>query len=877
MSGLRRTWCRVLALFGHGAADRDVQDELASHLALAADDYERRGASPAEARRLAALALGGVDAAREEHRAARGWPTLDSVLQDLRYTIRGCRRELGFTLTAILILALGIGANTAVFSIVNPLLVRDLPFPDASKLTWIAATGETGLTGSTYSADVFEEMRASAESFEEMAAYFAFFGYFTYKLTGGDMPERLNAVDVGPEFFETLGIQPAYGRAFTREELAPNGPKAALLTHALWQRRFAADPSLVGRSVTINEQPYTVVGVLPASFDFASVFTPGVEVDLFVPAVLDNMRTWGNTLSVVGRLKKGVSIAVARAELAEITRRIAQTRNYDVGARVTTLKEHVSGHLTRAVTVLSAAVGLVLLIVCANLSNLLLARTSARHKEIAMRMAIGASRGRIIRQLLTEGVVLATAGGTLGVALAYGLTAWLRNSAALSLPLLERMHVDGAALAFTLVIAIGTGLVFGALPALRVSSRSPHDALKEQGRGGTDGRRVAWVRSALVISEVALASVLLVGAGLLLQSLLRVNDIDLGFQASRAVAVRVDLSSTLTPAQREAELDRLLRSVRALPGVDAAGLTDALPLDRNRSWDIGAMGEERRSNEDVGAFVYVISPGYLRTMGIQLISGRDFSADDTANRPRAVIVNETLARQLWPDQNAIGRLARASGTPGNPLTVVGVVADVRQNTLEEQPGPQVYFAYAQGGGLEADLIVRSALPAATLAASLRSTMSEIDPAFAGSEVRSIEALVERASSPRRFLVLLISGFSVLALVLACVGIYGVVSYAVSQRGQEFALRMALGATRGDVCRDVLTVTARLATIGTAVGLLASLGLARVIQGLLFDTSPGDAGTFVSTTLLLMVVAVTAGLVPAIRASRTNPVAGLRGD
>jgi predicted permease len=804
---------------------------------------------------------------------------MDTLQQDLRYAVRQLRKSPGFTAVAVLVIALGIGACTAVFSIANPLLVRELPFADASELTWITHSSGTGLSGTTYPVDVFEEMRASVQSFEEIAPYFAFFSYLSYRLTGVGTPERLSAVDVGPRFLEMLGVQPAHGRLFTAEELTPNGPKAALLTHALWQRRFAADPSLVGQSVTINEQPYTVVGVLPASFDFASVFAPGAEVDLFVPAVLDNMRTWGNTLSIVGRLKDGVSLATARAELAEVMRRIGQTRNgnYERGTSVTTLKEHVSGHLTSAVTMLSAAVGLVLLIVCANLSNLLLARASARQREIAMRMAIGAKRVRVIRQLLTEGVVLTAVGATLGVAFAYALTGWLRSSAGLSLPLLESMHVDGAALLFTTVTAIGAGLASGVLPALRVSSRNPQDTLKDQGRGMTDGRGIAWVRSTLVVSEVALASVLLVGAGLLLQSLLRVNDIDLGFQPSRAVAVRIDLNSTLTPAQRSAELDRVLGSVRTMPGVDAAGLSDALPLDRNRAWDIRALGEEQRLSRPVGAFVYVVSPDYFRAMGIPLINGRDFSADDLANRPRVLIVNETLARTLWPDQNAIGRLATTNGDAANPLTVVAVVADVRQSSLEAEPGPQMYVAYAQAGGLETDLVVRSALPPETLAASLRARKAEIEPAFAGAEVRPLDALVDRASSARRFLVLLIGAFSALALVLACVGIYGVVSYGVSQRQQEFALRMAIGATGTDLCRDVLTATARLASVGLAVGLLASLGLGRLIEALLFNTSPGDTTAFASTALLLMVVAMVAGAVPAIRASRANPIAALRGD
>jgi predicted permease len=875
---LSRILRRLAAPFRHRDADADLHDEIAAHLQLATDEHLQRGASPGEARRLAALAFGGVDGARERHRDARSLPALDIVRQDVVYALRGFKREPGFTLIAILILALGIGANTAVFSVVNPLLLRQLPFRDAERLVWIEDTRGTGLSNLTYQVGVFEEMQRHARSFERMTAYFAFFGYGSFKLTGGGDAERVSAVNIGPEFFEVLGVRPSAGRLFAQEEMAPNGPKAVILTHALWQRRFASDPSLVGRTITINDQAYNVVGLLPADFDFGSVFAPGVKVDLFLPAVFDEMRNWGNTLSVIGRLRPGVSLDAARAEFEGLIPRLIQLRpewQY-LDARLLSLKDHVSGRLTRSLIVLWCAVGLVILIVCANLSNLLLARTAARSKEFAVRMALGAGRLRLIRQLLTEGIVLALAGAALAALLAYGLTSMLRSSATLSLPLLARVGVDATALAFTAGLAIVTGVAFGLLPALRVSGRKPQEALKEQSRGSTDGRRHVWVRSALVVAEVALACVLLVGAGLLLRSFFALQQVELGFEPSRAVVARIDPSGTLSPEQRTALLEEVRRRVAAIPGVEAVGHTDALPLDRNRSWGLQAMGqEEKPSGESLDAFVYVVGPGYFDAMGIPLKAGRDFSNEDTSTRPRVLIVSETVARHLWPGEQAVGRLADSGGNPDKPFHVIGVVADVRQTSLEEGAAPQMYVVHTQRVAGGYDLVIRSTLPSTVLTSSVRATLATIDPTLVTSEFRPVQGLVERVMSPRRFLLTLLTGFSVLALVLACLGIYGVVSYGVSQRVHEIGLRMALGATGTDVCRLVLSSTVRLAGIGVGLGLVASFMLARLIATLLFETSPTDLATFGITAALLTLVALVAAVVPAIRAACISPLTALR--
>ena len=811
--------------------------------------------------------------------------SFESLRQDVRYALRGFLREPGMALVAILILALGIGANTAVFSIVNPLLLKQLPFPAADRLVWIANTGTSGLSGATFRVDWYEEFRKHNRSFDDLGAYFAFFGYGSYTLTGRGEPERLVAVDVGPRFFDVLGVQAARGRLFTEGEhhhsanAAPgalSGPRAALLSHALWQSRFAGDPQIVGTAVTINDTPVTIVGVLPATFDFSSVFTPGTRVDMFVPADLDQMRPWGNTLAVIGRLRPGVSVAQARAEFATLLPQLTEAHKDwgPIGARLTDMKDHVSGRMRAALVVLWCAVAAVLLIVCANLANLLLARASARTREFGVRIALGASRTRIVRQLLTEGVLLALAGAGLGVPLAFGLTSWLANNGSLSVPLLHYVRVDSTALLVTAAIACLTGVLFAAAPALKVSTQQPQGILQEHTRGTVDSARHVWIRKALVVGEVAMAAVLLIAAGLLTRSLIQVLDVDLGFEPSRAIAARVDLPPTADLAQRTALGRELVRRVTALPGVEAAGLTDALPLERNRTWWIGVPDKVYGPGERPIPFVYVVGPGYRRAMGIPLRAGRDFLEDDPMKDRNPVIVNETLAHALYPGIDPIGRPA---ATFGQQLTIVGVVANVRQSSLDEAPVYQMYLDLERGFGLNPDLVVRTALAPASLAPSLRATLTDVDGRLLATDIRTLDSLVDRASSPRRFLVSLLGGFSILALALASLGVYGVVSYNVTQRTAEFGVRMALGATGREVRRQIVSDTLWLTLAGVGIGVGGSLALGRTIASLLYNTSPVDPLTFGGVALLLTLVALFAGFLPALRASRIEPMQALRAE
>ena len=873
---LRRLAHRTAAFVRRDPLDRELDSELASHLAMAEDEHVRRGASPEEARRLARLELGGYDSAVERHRDARGLPTLDALVQDLRYAIRSLRREPGFAAIAIAILALGIGANTAVFSIVNALVLRPLPFRDADRLVWITQASETeGLSAQTYPVAAYQAFRHENQSLEDLTAYFAFFGYMDFALASGNQAEHVSGVYLVPRFFELLGVSPARGRLFVPEEERPNGRAAAIISDALWHRRFGGDPAVVGRSVTLNNAPITIVGVLPEDFDFASVFSPGARVDLFMPAPLDTMKDWGNTLALVGRLKPGITTEAAASEFAALGPRIEKLQPALQGrthAQVSALKAHVSGSMRPMLVVLWAAVAFVLLIVCANLASLLIARTAARTREIAVRMALGAGRGRLLRQMVAEGVLLSLAGAAAGIPLAFALTAYVKSAVVTSIPLLAQVRVDGVALIATATIAIVTGVVIGAIPGIRVSSGSMSAALKEQGRGTTDSRWHHRLRSGLVVGEIALASMLLVGAGLLMRSFVALMSENFGFRPERVVEVRVDLPQGISDDQRSAFAEEIARRAAAVPGVAQAAITDALPLDRNRQWGLGRVGSQRK-DDGVSVFLYVIGPGYFGTMGIPLTAGRDFSAADRAKTLPVAIISKSAARALWPGQDPIGRHV----TTGAEVEVIGVVDDVRQTSLEDGRSAQCYLPYTQVGPAGLGLVVRTHSSPESVVPAVRAALMPLVPTIGTTEFRPILQLVERASSPRRFLLSLVGGFSLTALALACLGIYGVVSYNVAQRRQEIGVRMALGATSRGISLEVLGGTLRLAAVGVVLGTVGAAIVARLISSLLFGTSPVDPLTFLGTAAALVLVALGAGALPALAAARVEPMSALRNE
>ena len=807
---------------------------------------------------------------------ARRLPALDSILQDLRYTFRTLRRDSAFTAFAVLIVGLGIGASATVFSVVNTLLLRPLPFKDPQRLVWITNHDTGGMSGATTQVDYLLDLRAHNHSYTDVAGYFAFYGVGDNLLSGQGEPERLSGVPVSSNFFQLLGVQPQIGRLFTDAECKWNGPKAVLLSHGLWVRRFDANPGILGRALTINDEPVTVVGVLPASFDLATVLAPGSHFDLYFPFPLSpETNRWGNTMAIIARLKPGATVASARAELAVLAPQFtkAHPRGNDFEGHVMSLSQHVSGQIRPALLVLICAVGVVMLIVCANLSNLLLARTATRQKEIAVRMALGAARLRLIRQMLTESVTLSCCGALLGVVLTAIATRLLAHVQSLSIPLLADVRTDAAVLGFCVLGAVITGVIFGLAPALHSPANVLHDALKEGTRGSTAGPAGNWVRNTLVVSEIAFACVLLVGAGLLIRSFLRVLDVNLGFHPEQAATVRVDPDASYrTPEQRNAYFNEVLRLIRDVPGIAAAGLTDALPLGRNRSWGAPAKGQVYPPGHFPDAFVRVVSDGYIRAMGIPLISGRDISERDTPSSAPVIMVNQTMARTLWPGQNPIGQFMEACGE----RRVVGVVSDVRHLALEQAAGMEMYLPMRQCADYDSvDLVVRTVLPETELASIVRHTLRPVDPNISGKDFRTLQQLVDKSVSPRRFVMMLLGGFAAFALLLASLGVYGVISYGVNQRRQEIGIRMALGASASRLQARIIAQTVGLAAAGVLIGTAASLLVARALTGLLFGVTATDPLTYLIVPAVLTIMAVAAGYLPARHASRIDPSIALR--
>ena len=878
---LRVVRARLAAFFLRERLDRDFDAELESHVQMAIDDNVQRGMRPDEARRAALVSLGGLDSTRDLHREARGLPRLETVLQDGRYALRTLRRDRSFTLIVSLMLAIGIGANTTVFSVVNAILIRPLPFHEPDGLVWIENRWNgyeaAGLSGVASRVNVFEEWRARSTTLTGMTAFNPFFGYGSHRLAGGAEPERVVGVPIAENFLEVLGVRPAFGRAFTEEECGPNGPRAVLLSNRIWQRSFAADPGAVGRIVLFDDAPATVVGVMPAGFDFGAVFAPGTDVDLFIPLVLDDARDEGNTLAVVGRLAPGATLDRARAEFEVLLDQIRLERpdwGTSYGAWLGSLRDHVSGGTRRALVVLWATVGVVLLIVCTNLSSLLLSRGAARQKELTMRAALGAGRGRLVRQLLTESLVLASGGAAMGLVGAVVALDFLSGLRHVSVPLLHAVSVDGRVVAFTLVCAVVTPLVFGLGPALQLSRLDLADALKEGPSAMGPGRRLALVRSGLLVSEVALACLLLIGAGLLLRSFVTLLDRDQGFDPAQALVLKIDPPDSYASAQRLAFLDEAAARARAIPGVEAAGVSDTLPLDRNRSWSLGARGVTYAPGETPLAYVRRIGPGYLDAMRIAIREGRDVAPSDTADSPRVVVINETAAETLWPGQQAIGQVAVILGAE---YRVVGVVDDVRHSSLEAASGSEIYLAYHQSGASSADLVIRTSRSPGALAPDLRGALRALDPTLPLAGLYRLQDLVDRAISPRRFFLMLIGLFAITALVLAALGIYGVIGYVVSRRTREIGIRMALGATRGEVWRHVLAGTLRLALAGVLVGMLGALAAERLLSSMLFGVSATDPTTFVTASVVIVSVAILAASVPARRASAVDPLVALRAE
>ena len=894
MSESLRLVKRIWAFIRREPLDDDLEDELAAHLQFAIDDNIAKGMTPTEARRIALISIGGMDQARYKHREARGFMTLDIFKQDFKYTLRTLWNDPSFTVVAVLILALAIGANIAVFSVVNTLLLRPLPFPNAHELVWIAPPPtKCGMSCATYSTDAYDEFRINSRSYQDVTGYFAFSGADNLSLNLGGAPLPATSIDVIQNFFQVLGVQAQMGRVFTADDARNGAAPVVLLSNAWWKRQFNADPNIVGKAFDMNGKQTTVIGVLPASFDFGAVFAPGTKVDAITPLNLYGPpRNWGNIITLIGRTKPGITLGQAVDEAARVAPKMCWNNRYPEscgnykGAVVPVpLKDYIGGKLRRSLIVLWSAVGAILLIACVNLSNLLLARGAARSKEFAMRGALGASRGRIVRQLLTESLVLSSMGAIFGFMLAAVLVEWLAHQGAIALPLLSLLHLDGAALGWTVLISFVSATIFGIVPGLRMAGGNVYESLKDAGPGASASRKHERIRSVLVVSEVALACMLLVGAGLLLRSFMNVLNVDLGFEPDHAAAIKVsyddnvpnDKDGNLSAEKRGVIFQQILTRIGSLPGVEAAGFTDYLPLGQNRSWGLPYPKGLKPPQGVDGPLVYVITPGYMRAMGTP-IRGRDFSWSDAPKGEQVVMINKSFAQYLsnlnaWSDKDALNKSLGNGGGPD--LHIVGIVDDVHEENVDGDAGWQIYYPMTQAGPNAAELVVRTRMNPSSLAGSVLASLREMNPKQPANEFKPIRLLVSHAVSGRQFFMLLVVSFAGLGLLLAALGIYGVISYSVTRQTQEIGIRMALGATAGHVRGRILTSTLRLALVGIVIGIGASLGGAKLIAALLFGTSPWDIVTYGSMALLLLIIAALSGYIPAFRASRINPTVALR--
>jgi putative ABC transport system permease protein len=874
---------RLLAVFTWNARDRDMDREMTFHIDQLAHEYERGGMNARDARRAAEARFGRPLRLKEQGHDIRAAHWLDALVRDVRHMSRGLRKSPGFTITVVLTLALGIGGNTAIFSIVDQLLLRPLPYPNGDELMTVYEYNpkrqmrpiEPGRTRGGGSPGNWLDWQRESRTFQSFAA----FGGTSMTLTGVGEPARLDVQLVSWEFFQLLGVRPLHGRLLSAEDDRPNAPQVVILAHRLWQSRFGSDPSIVGRTVQINDVPMQVIGVMPEGFQFVDQ-----QVALWTAYRLDRGRDWHATgnrfMNVVGRRKSGVSIEAARAEMEGIAARLAAAHvfNKDRTVRLFPLRQELTGRVQTSLWMLYGAVGVLLSIACFNVANLLLARAATRRRELAIRTSLGAGRGAIVRQLIVESVLLATAGGVLGVLLAHGSLAALVAFAPPDLLRASSLTVDARVLLYTLGLSIATGVIVGLVPALLVAREPLLASMRASGARVTHAPRI---RQVLVIGQFTLTVMLLCGAGLLVRTMLALNVAETGVQSRDVLTMEVVVPGTRYPVERRARFYReAIDALRALPGVDAAAAANSLAVVGvpRGATAVHRLGEpDRPVHEQSSAVVRVVTPGLFRTLGVPVLRGREFTDADYANPTPGFVVNEAFVKAYLRGIDPLSTSISVMMQQKNPhLPIIGVVGDINEGSVRDTTQPTVYYSHGQMAEMAMTMVMRTTRPAAVAGAAVEA-IHRLDPNLAVTKVRTYEGAIAESLARERLNALVSGGFALSGLLLASLGIYGLLAFLVTERTKEIGIRLALGEQRARLARSVVGGGLRLVAIGAAIGVAGSVLLLRSLQSLLFGVTPNDLATYASVLALLTVVATLASYVPARRATRIEPLVALRQD